>query len=165
MPTRSPGLYAQLDKAGNFIAEVVKENSFGDEEPRRLLRLFVTPEPELAWNEIKTAYYVISPHDVNKRWTVTAIPDAEAYAMKLAEGYTDATTGKKLKTTESAQAEFTKQNSLYELALKKGAVTESTEVTFWDFEDNPHVLTLSEYQNLLLRYGLYCQYLYANFAP
>lgn len=161
---RPAGLYAHIDKNGWFVAEVVKEESFSS-DPRQLRRLYLLDAPAIEWNQKASPYYFVLPNSVERRWQVETLSEQEAYTLKLSEGYFDETTSIKLKTTESAQAEFTKQNSLFELAIKKGQMTDSSNVTFWDFEDNPQSLTFSEYQNLLLRYGMYCQYLYANFAP
>jgi hypothetical protein len=91
--------------------------------------------------------------------------DAEIYADQLAAGYLDPVTGIKLKTTEGAQAKFTSQVTLLQVAIGAGALTTSSPTQLWDFDDNPHTLTVAQAFGLLLRYGLHCQTLFATYGP
>jgi hypothetical protein len=91
--------------------------------------------------------------------------DAEIYAEHLALGFTDPVTGIKLKTTEGAQAKFTSQATLLQVALGAGAITVASNTQVWDFNDSPHTLTVGAALGLLLRYGLHCQQLFADYGP
>ena len=91
--------------------------------------------------------------------------EEDIYIAQLNSGYEDATTGIKLKTTERAQAKFTSQVALIQLALSAGAIDGQTAQTFFDFSDAAQQLTTADFLALMLRYGAHCQYLFINYAP
>ena len=108
--------------------------------------------------------------EIANGWTPILPPpppktDAEIYAEHLALGYLDPVTGIKLKTVETAQAKFTSQVALLQVALGAGAITTSSDTQIWDYENQPHTLTVAGTFGLLLRYGLHCQYLFATYGP
>lgn len=89
----------------------------------------------------------------------------QVYEAQLAAGYLDSATGLKLKTTEYAQGKFTSQVALLNLALSAGACSPTTPQTIWDFAGQPHTLATSDLLALMLRYGVFCTQLFANYAP
>ena len=75
------------------------------------------------------------------------------------------TTQIKLKTTESAQQKFTSQVALTQVALQAGVINLESQMSVWDYNDTEKQLTVQEFLGLILRYGMYCQALFANYAP
>lgn len=90
---------------------------------------------------------------------------AQIYAEQQSLGYLDATTGLKLKTTEHAQAKFTSQVALVQLALSAAVITPATPQTIWDFADAEQELSTADFLGLMLRYGLHCKTLFDEYAP
>lgn len=92
-------------------------------------------------------------------------PAALVYAEHLDAGYTDAATGIVLKTTEYAQQKFTSAVALARLALVTGVITNDTPQTFWDAANQSHTLSTADFLSLMLRYGVFCQTLFNDYAP
>jgi len=93
------------------------------------------------------------------------LPADQIYAQHLAAGYADAETGITLKTTEAAQSKFTQGLVLITRALAAGQLTEESSFSIWDASNTEHVLTVTDYRALMLRYGLFCQSLFNLYAP
>lgn len=91
--------------------------------------------------------------------------DAASYASALSDGYQDADTGIKLKTTQKAQRDFVAMSALMREGLDLGEISDSTEVTLWDYENNPRIMTTLEARKLLFRYGIYCKSFFDEYAP
>lgn len=104
------------------------------------------------------AYAIANP-------VLAAATAAQIYADQQALGYVDIPTGLKLKTTENAQAKFTSQVTLLQLALSAGAITTATPQTFWDYADVEQTLTTGDLFALMLRYGMHCKTIFDQYAP
>jgi len=90
---------------------------------------------------------------------------AQIYDTKLAEGYTDATTGFKLKATEYAQTKFGQDYVRIDAKIKMGAIAASDLQVFWDIENVEHSLPANDLLALLIRYSDYCATLFGLYAP
>ena len=82
------------------------------------------------------------------------------YESALAAGYTDQSTGLHLKTEREAQTLFTSQVTLLQLAVT--AKVAPATVDLWDASGTKRTLALADFFALMLRYGLYCQQLFAT---
>jgi hypothetical protein len=109
--------------------------------------------------------YEVAGAKVTRFWKVTEKTPQELYEAQLAKGYTDPTTGIKLKTTEHAQAKFGQLATLLSAALSAGAVAPSAPHRIYDFSEAEHNLPTVELMALLLRYGFFCAQLFIDHAP
>lgn len=82
----------------------------------------------------------------------------EIYKDKLDAGYLDTETGIKLKTTQSAQAEFSQTMVLMNM-LPDGTYS------IWDYNDAELKLPKADIVALLGRYGTFCYQLFCDYAP
>lgn len=88
------------------------------------------------------------------------IDPQDEYESALAAGYVDATTKIHLKTDRASQTLFTSQVTLIQLAAS--AKMAPANVDIWDYSGEKHTITLAEFYGLMLRYGMYCQGLFAQ---
>ncbi len=88
---------------------------------------------------------------------------AEIYFAQQAQGYLDSETGLLLKTTEAAQSSFVRLLTLLREAESLGALPPTAII--WDATNSPHELSVIDLRALMVRYGLYCAQLFAEFAP
>lgn len=124
-----------------------------------------------------------SPENWNITWTRQLNPQeqelaaqvpaqAEAYAQRvaqweafLADGWTDSITGIKLATDTSARSKFTSYAAYLRDQLDLGKMTNDTLIQIWDFDGNPHTLTVLQCRNLLADWGTNWLSNYAQYAP
>lgn len=88
-----------------------------------------------------------------------------SYESAQSDGYTDQITGVKLKTTTKAQSAFTSLVTMIQEGLSLGAITNDTQQTIWDFNNQPVVLTTLQVRQLMFRYGLHCKSFFDDYAP
>lgn len=81
------------------------------------------------------------------------------------EGYVDQITNIKLKTTIAAQTRFASMIVLVKEAIDLGFITNDSNQTIYDYNEQPHTMTTMELRQLMLRYGLYCKYIFDEYAP
>jgi len=87
------------------------------------------------------------------------------YQDALDGGYVDQITGVKLKTTTKAQSAFTSLITMIQEGLSLGAITNDTQQTIWDYDNQPVQLTTLQVRQLMFRYGLHCKAFFDNYAP
>ena len=91
--------------------------------------------------------------------------DSEIWQDKLAGGWVDDVTGIKLKTTEAARNLFSGQVTMIREAIDAGILNGSVPLEIWDYNEQPHTLTVTELRGLLLRYGLAWAQMFNQYAP
>jgi hypothetical protein len=101
--------------------------------------------------------------EVRRLWATSPKSEATVWAAVQAQGYSDATTGLTLKTTESAQRWFTSQVTSLRLAQAENVAPAT--VQFWLQNEQPHTLPLQDFFALMLRYSAHCQAIFADYAP
>jgi len=93
------------------------------------------------------------------------VSQQNVWLEKLGAGWVDPVTGIKLKTTESARILFSDAIGLMREELADGDITLETLRPIWDYQEQMHVMKVSELRSLLKRYGQAWQQMFAEFAP
>lgn len=83
-----------------------------------------------------------------------------AYESALEAGFVDPVTKLHLKTDRASQTLFTSQVTLLQLATAAKVAPATTDI--WDQTGAKHTLPLADFYGLMLRYGMYCQQLFAT---
>lgn len=69
----------------------------------------------------------------------------------------------KLSASREDEVEFNKLITLLTLALQQNRMSLSTEITVWDYNKQPHIITVQRFLELMVDYGLYC-YTHRNYV-
>ncbi len=83
----------------------------------------------------------------------------------LNQGYTDSSTGIKLKADQTSINWFTSQITALKEGIDLGAITNDTIQSVWDYDDVEHKLTVLEIRQLLFRFSIYITQIFAQYAP
>lgn len=62
----------------------------------------------------------------------------------------------RLATGRDDEAEFSKLTLLLNLNLQQGKVLNTTPIIIWDYNKQPHTITVSRFLEIIADYGMYC---------
>lgn len=91
--------------------------------------------------------------------------NAKMWSSSLEAGYTDPVLNIKLKTTLNAQSMLSQMITLISQGLSFGAITDSSQMAIWNYDNQEVALTSLEIRQLLFRYGLHCKNMFDLYAP
>jgi chaperonin cofactor prefoldin len=90
-------------------------------------------------------------------------PEIMPYDNALAAGYTDETTGIKLRADSTAQRKFTSQLLILRTAVEYGGAPTNMPVQIWDYNGAVQSLSFTDYVGLMLRFGVWVAAVEARF--
>lgn len=91
--------------------------------------------------------------------------DADVWAKKLDDGWTDPVSGIKLRTDKGAKTMFAEMIVWIREGLDLGQLTEDMMTPIYDYYSKPHNLTIRQIRELMFRYGLAWKTMYDEVAP
>ncbi len=91
--------------------------------------------------------------------------NAPLWAAFLEDGWTDPTTGIKLRTTVDSRDAFAGFITMLQEGIDLGAITNASPTSIWDYNDTERQMTVLEARQLLFRYGIAWKTAFDTYAP
>ena len=106
---------------------------------------------------------VLSQMQVKLNGVLELKPEIMPYDNALAAGYTDETTGIKLRADSTAQRKFTSQLLILRTAVEYAGAPTNMPVQIWDYNGAVQSLPFTDYVGLMLRFGMWVAAVEARF--